>query len=137
MWVQRTPEEVAKWKAVTQKQARSDALQIGIGAWIGAALVLSAGWVASFRTGVAVQGSFGGTFLTRLPVFALLTAPIAFIAFRYENRKKLNGVEARTICPKCDTASEGNTGAACGCGGSFVPQSAMKWIEELEHEHTA
>jgi hypothetical protein len=80
MWVQRTPAEVTKWSQATEKQARSDGLQIGIGAWVIAALVLSAGWVVSFRTGIAVQGSFAGTFLTRLPVFALVTSPIVFIA---------------------------------------------------------
>jgi hypothetical protein len=132
MWVQRTQDEVERWKQSTRKQARSDGLQIGISAWVIAALVLSAGWLASFRTGVAVEGSFSGTFLTRLPLFAILTTPIAFLAFRYESRKRIKGAEARTICPKCDTPSEGNVGAVCGCGGSYVPQSTMKWIEHVE-----
>jgi hypothetical protein len=132
MWVQRTQDEVARRKESTRKQARSDGLQIGIGAWVSAAVVLSAGWVASFRAGVAVEGSFGGTFLTRLPVFAILTSPIALVAFRYESRKRMKGAEARTICPECDTASESNAGAACGCGGSYLPQSTMKWIEHAE-----
>ena len=137
MWVQRTPEEMSKWKASTEQKARTDGLQIGIGAWVVASLVLSAGWVMSFRSGVAVQGSWGGTFWTRLPIFAVVTLPIVFVAARYERRKSVRKAASRTICPKCDTAGESNAGTACECGGSFVPQSSMKWVEDEEREHAA
>ena len=137
MWVQRTPEELTKWNQSTEKQARSGGLQIGVAAWIIAALILSSGWIVSLRGGTAVQGSWGGTFWTRLPIFAVVTLPIVFIASRYERRKSLRKAASQTICPKCDTSGQGNAGAVCQCGGSFVPQSTMKWVEDAEHEHAA
>jgi hypothetical protein len=137
MWVSRTPEEIARWNAAVEKQARSDGFQIAAMAWLGSTVVLSAGWVASFRTGVAVEGGFGGTFWTRVPVFAVATLPIALIAYRYERKKRLRRANEQTICPNCDTASSCNVGSSCSCGGSFVPQSTMKWIEEIENEPAA
>ena len=129
MWIQRTPEEVAKWQKDAEKQARADGLMIGVMAWIIAVLVLSAGWVVSFQTGMAVERSFGGTFWTRLPIFALLCSPIIFVARRFESRKALRKAQFRTICPKCDTAGVSNAGATCQCGGAFVLSSTMKWVE--------
>ena len=134
MWIQRTADEVAKWNQAAERKARSDGLQIGIMAWLGATVLLSAGWIVSFRTGVAIERNFGGTFWTRLPIFAVVTLPIVFIASRYERKKALRKEADRTICPKCDTAAVSNAGAACGCGGTYVPQSTMKWVEEKEEE---
>lgn len=130
MWIQRSPEEVAKWKLNTERQARADGLMIGVLGWAGAAVLLSAGWVVSFQSGVAVQGSFGGTFWTRLPIFVVLASPVVFIARRYESKKSLRKAASRTICPQCDTPGDGNAGASCKCGGSFVPSSTMKWVEK-------
>jgi len=104
-------------------------LTIGLIGWAIAVLVLSAGWVVSFQAGMAVQRSFGGTFWTRLPIFAVLASPIIFIARRVESRKALRRAELRTICPKCDTAADGNAGATCQCGGTFVPSSTVKWVD--------
>ena len=129
MWVQRTPEEVAKVQKDAERQARSDGLIIGIIGWAVAVLVLSAGWVVSFSTGMAVQSSSGGTFWTRLPIFAVLASPIIFIARRVESRKAVRKSQLRTICPGCDRPDEGNAGARCQCGGTFVPSSTIKWVE--------
>jgi hypothetical protein len=129
MWIQRTPEEEAQWQQSAEQDARSHGLMIGILAWGFAVLVLSAGWMVSFSTGVIVQRSFGGTFWMRLLVFGLLGSPVIFIARRAESRKALRKARLRTICPKCDTAAEGNAGATCQCGGAFVLASTMKWVE--------
>jgi hypothetical protein len=129
MWIERTPEEIAKWQKDSEQQARSDGLMIGIIAWVFSVLVVSSGWVVSFASEVAAQRSFGGTFWTRLPIIALLALPIIFLARRHETRKALSKSQLRTICPKCDTAAEGNAGEACPCGGTFVPSSSMKWVE--------
>src|SRR5437870_1733476 len=136
MWVQMTPEEAAKWTKRAEKEARSHGLTVGAGAWVLATLVLSGGWIVSFRQGVAVQRSFFGTFWTRLPVFALLTLPFAYIAFRSERKKALREALGRTICPKCDIVGERNAGAACECGGLFLPHSTMKWVEQDSGDRT-
>lgn len=129
MWVKRTPEEIAKWQEGMVRQARTDGLLIGIVAWVLGALVLSGGWVVSFGAGFAVQRNFGGTFWTRLPIFAVICAPIVFLARRVESRRAMRSAGVRTICPQCDTAAESNAGAACQCGGTFVLSSTMKWVE--------
>ena len=129
VWVHRTPEEEAQWRARAEEGARSLGLMIGLLGWAGAVILASFGWVVSFSTGLAVQRSYGGTFWTRLLVFAMLGSPIIFIARRVESRKALRKDLARTICPKCDTAAEGNAGSACQCGGAFVPASTVRWVE--------
>jgi hypothetical protein len=129
MWVQRTPEEEAQWRATAEKEARSQGLLIGVVGWVGAVILVSTGWFVSFRTGGAAPISHDGTFWTRLPIFAVLGSPIIFIARRVESRKGLRKDLARTICPKCDTAAENNAGAPCPCGGAFVPASTVRWVE--------
>jgi hypothetical protein len=129
MWIQRTPEEETQWRASAEKDARSHGLMIGLLGWGGAVVLLSAGWEVSFSAGIAVQRSYGGTFWMRLLIFGIVGSPIIFIARRVESRKALRKDLARTICPKCDTAAEGNTGAICRCGGAFVPASTVKWVE--------
>jgi hypothetical protein len=129
MWVKRTQEEEARWRIAAEKGARSHGLMIGLLGWGGAVILLSAGWIVSFSSGVAVERNYGGTFWTRLLVFGLLGSPIIFIARRVEGRKALRKDLARTICPKCDTAAEGNAEAACQCGGAYVLASTVKWVE--------
>jgi len=129
MWVKRTPEETVKRQQDVIRQARSDGLTIGIIGWVLGALVVSAGWVVSFRAGFAVQTNFGGTFWTRLPVFAVVCTPIVFLARRIETKRAVRNAQLRTVCPQCDTAAEGNAGVPCSCGGTFVPSSTMKWVE--------
>jgi hypothetical protein len=129
MWVQRTPEEIAKWRSSAEKEARSTGLTIGLIGWGLAVILLSAGWVVSFRGGMAVQRNFGGTFWTRLPIFALLASPVIFIARRVESRKSLKSAELRTVCITCDSVGENNASAACNCGGTFVPSSTVRWVE--------
>lgn len=129
MWVSRTPEEIARWQLVAEKEARTHGWTIALMAWGIAVLVLASGWVVSFSTGVAVGGSWGGTFWTRLPLFAVVGSPVIFIIHRYESRKAMRKAQSRTICPKCDVSGVGNSGAVCQCGGEFVPLSTVKWIE--------
>jgi hypothetical protein len=129
MWIQRTPEEQTQWRANAERDARSHGLMIGLLGWTGAVILLSFGWVVSFSTGMAVQRSYSGPFWMRLLVFAVVGSPIIFIARRVESRKALRKDLARTICPKCDTAAEGNGGVGCECGGAFVPASTVRWVE--------
>jgi len=129
MWVQRTSEEGAQWKANAEKDARSHGLMIGLWGWAGAVILLSAGWIVSFSTGMATQRNFGGTFWMRLLIFGIIGSPIIFIARRVESRKALRKDMDRTICPKCDTAAERNAGTACHCGGTFVSASTVRWVE--------
>jgi uncharacterized membrane protein len=129
MWIQRTPEEEAKWRASAEKDARSHGLMIGLLGWAGAVILVSAGWFVSFSTGMAVQRSHSGSFWIRLLIYGVVASPIIFIARRVESRKALRKDLARTICPKCDTAAENNAGAACQCGGAFVPASTVRWVE--------
>ncbi|PWU09483.1 MAG: hypothetical protein C5B50_27280 [Verrucomicrobia bacterium] len=129
MWVQRTPEEEAQWRANAERGARTHGLVIGLLAWGFGVILLSAGWLVDFKTGLALQRSYGGTFWLRLLIFGVIGSPVIFIVRRVEGRKALRKSLARTICPKCDTAAEGNAGAACQCGGAFVPASTVRWVE--------
>src|SRR5207245_5235951 len=70
-----------------------------------------------------------GSFWSRFPIFATLRLPIAFWFFRRDSRKELGRLKKLTICPKCETAGEGNAEAACGCGGRFALQSTVRWID--------
>ena len=85
--------------------------------------------------GVVAQDSVAaGSFWAEFPIFALVGLPVAFWFFRHERTKELERSSQMTICPKCDTAGEGNTNAACDCGGKYVLQSSVRWIDEEESE---
>jgi hypothetical protein len=121
---------MAKWHEATAKEARSHGRLIGGMVWILVSVLVAGGWFVSFRAGFALHTSGGGSFWLRLPVFAALAFPFAHWVFRYERKSELRKLTRRTICPKCDTSSESNDGAACQCGGAFVSQSTMKWVDE-------
>ena len=131
MWIQRTPEESAKWQKAAESDARSNGRLVGGLVWVASSVVAAGGWYffLSGGAGVVVQKDVGGSFWVRLPLFGLLAAPFAYLVFRYESRKALRKNLARTICPACDTGSEANAGATCQCGGTFVSASAVKWVE--------
>ncbi len=129
MWIGRTAEEQAQWHATAKKEARSHGWMIALGAWALAVILLSFGWTVSFSAGIATHRSFGGPFWLRLLIFGVVCSPIICIARRSESRRELETDLARTICPKCDTAGESNSGNECQCGGSFVPVSTVKWVE--------
>src|SRR5215472_6097069 len=130
MWVERTPEEIAKWHDATQREARSHGRLIAVMVLVVVPLVVAGGWIVSFRTGAAVQQSTSGSFWMRLPIFITVTLPFAWFVYRRETRNELGKLMRRTVCPKCDTGSDSNDGARCPCGGSFVSQSTMKWEDE-------
>ena len=132
MWIERTPEEIAKWQDATAREARSHGRLIGGMVWILVSVLFAGGWFVSFRAGYAVQQSNSGSFWWRLPIIALVALPFAWFVYRYESKKELAKIKRRTICPKCDTAGESDAGAPCQCGGTIVSQSMVKWVEEQE-----
>jgi hypothetical protein len=129
MWVPRTSEEVANWKTATEREARFQGLLFAGLAYGGIAVLLAGGWVAGVKW-VAIQDGVTGGFWPRLLVFLLLGLPVAVWVFRREKRVQLDRASRMTICPKCDTAGEGNAGERCRCGGEFALQSAMRWDDE-------
>jgi hypothetical protein len=86
-------------------------------------------FLVSIFGGLAFHGRFG-SFWLHLLAFAALGFPFACWVFRRESRRELEKTMRRTICPKCDTSAEAHAGTACQCGGTFVPQSKMKWVDE-------
>jgi hypothetical protein len=134
MWVQRTPDEMTKWHMAAAREARMSGLLVAGLSWLGITAILSGGWMAS-RWGVVAQDSVAaGSFCSRFPMFAVAGLPIAFWLFRRESRKELERSAQMTICPKCETAGESNAEAVCDCGGRFVLQSNVRWIDGPESE---
>ena len=129
MWIQRSPEEVARWQKAAAREAASHGRLVAGAVWILIAVCTASGWffVISGGAGMAVKREVSGGFWLRLPLFGLVAAPFAYWIFQRERRKELAKIARRTICPACDTAADGNAGAACQCGGSFVLTSTMKW----------
>lgn len=130
MWIQRTPDEIVKWQESTCREARSHGrLMSGLVLFLFPSL-LAGGWVISIRAGAAIQQSGSGNFWQRLPIFIAAAIPFAFFVYRREKRRELASLRARTICPTCDIAAQGNEGATCQCGGAFVSLGTVKWVEE-------
>ena len=128
MWIPRTPEEVEKWHAATRREARSQGCLIAGLAWVGIVVLLAGGWIAGGRAGVIAQESVvAGSFWMRFAIFTVMGFPFAYWLYRRESRRELERALQMTICPKCETGSEGNAGATCECGGTFVLQSTVRW----------
>ena len=131
MWIPRTPEEKLKWQASTAREAHFQGLLYAGLCWLGIAAVLAGGLMAGANAGIVVQGSVsGGSFWSRLPIFALPGIPIAFWLYRREVKQQFQRAACMTICPKCEVANEHNEGASCPCGGTFVLQSSVRWVDE-------
>ena len=131
MWIQRTPEEIARWQKASDSEACSHGRLIGGIVWLLVAVSSAGGWFFFLSGGASIlsQRDVSGGFWLRLPIFGLVAAPFAYFVFRYERKKELAKIVRRTICPQCDTTAENNAGAPCKCGGSFVPTRTMKWVE--------
>jgi len=130
MWVQRTAGEREQWHRTTARDARSHGLIIGGMVWVVLSLMLAGGWVASAQFAVVAESGGSGSFWKRLPILAIVILPLCWWISRREGKRKLHSAIHRTICPKCETAAEGNAGLSCDCGGSFMPQSTVKWSDE-------
>ena len=132
MWTQRTPEEVEKWRQAAANEACSHGRLIGGLVWVAVAVLAAGGWFFFMggNAGVAIQRNVSGGFWLRLPIFGIIAAPFAYFVFRTERRKERARIAARTICPQCDSAGEGNANTPCQCGGTFVSASTMKWVEQ-------
>ena len=129
MWIQRQSDEVNKWQKAAEHEARSHGRLIAGIVWILVSIGAAGGsFFIMGGTALVFQRDVSGSFWLRLPLFGLITAPFAYWLFRHERRRELAKIAQRTICPGCDRAAEGNAGAACPCGGSFVLSSIMKWI---------
>jgi hypothetical protein len=130
MWIQRTPEEVAKWHEATAKEARSHGRLVAGLVWVGVAVFVAGDWFVSFRGGFATHSSTTGSFLVRLPIVAAVALPFAWFVYRRETRSELAKLSRQTICPQCDTSGEQQAGNSCECGGKFVPTSTVRWVDD-------
>ena len=129
MWVERNPEELLKWNAATRKEARFQGLLVGGLSWAGVSIIVAGGWVASAHWVAATQRLAGG-FWYRLLVVGVLGSPFAVWLYRRVEKMDFERALRMTICPKCDTAGEGNAGAACECGGAYALQSTVRWVDD-------
>jgi hypothetical protein len=137
MWIKRTPEEVDKWHAATKREARMGGLLISGLAWAGVVVMLAGGWIAGGRVGVVAQESVrAGGFWTRLVIFACVCLPPAFWLYRKERAREFDNATRMTICPKCETAGQGNADMPCECGGTYTLQSTVRWVEAEESQPT-
>ena len=93
-------------------------------------LFAAGGWYVGFQSGVLIQFNRGGTYCGRLVLSSLAMLPIAYWMYRRESKRELVKIDARTVCPKCDSGGEANDGATCQCGGAFISQREMKWVDE-------
>ncbi len=132
MWIQRTPDEIAKWNAAAEREALNHARLLAGIVWLLVCVVFAGGWSFIFASGTPVLVQINSPAISWLefPTVVLITAPFAYWLFRHEKRSELRKIQQRTICPQCDTGGTGNAGASCPCGGSFVSTSTMKWVEE-------
>src|SRR5689334_10053650 len=109
MWIPRTPEEITKWHAATQREARMAGWLIAGLAWLIITALLAGGWIMGGRAGFLPENSVAaGSFWSRFPIFALAGLPVAYWLFRRESNRELESAKQMTICPKCETAGEGN-----------------------------
>lgn len=131
MWVERTPEDVVKWRRATEKEGRFSGILFAGGVYLGISILLAGGWFVG-RHAVWVERDQSENFWTRLPIILLIGLPVAIWLFKREKARGIERCSQMTTCPKCDTAAEGNAGSPCDCGGSFVLQSTVKWIDEEE-----
>lgn len=127
----RTPEETQKWQDSTAREARFQGFIYAGGCWLGIAALLAGGCMAGANLGVIAQDSVSsGSFWSRLPIFALPGIPVAYWLFRRTVREELSRAKYMTICPKCEKADENTEGQTCDCGGTFVAQSSVRWVED-------
>jgi hypothetical protein len=131
MWIPRTSEETQKWQDSTAHEARVQSLIYAGGCWLAIAALLAGGCMAGANFGIIAQDSVsGGSFWSRLPSFALPGIPVAYWLFRRNVREELARAKYMTICPKCEKADDNNEGQACDCGGTFVAQSSVRWVDD-------
>ena len=135
MWIQRTPEETAKWHAATIREAKTHGLLVAIVSWLVITALLAAGAGMASAWGASMQSAVtGGSFWSRFPIFAVMGLPVAYWLFRRETQRELDQRTQMTICPKCETASNFNADALCECGSQFVLQSSVRWVDEPESQ---
>jgi hypothetical protein len=131
MWIPRTPEEVAKWHTATVREARSAGWLIAGLSWLGITALLAGGWIVGGRAGFITENSVAaGSFWSRFPVFAIAGLPVVYWLLRRESARELQRAVQMTICPKCEATGEGNADTPCQCGGSYVRQSTVRWIDD-------
>jgi hypothetical protein len=125
MWIPRSSGEIASWHAAAVREARTQAwFDAGL-VWLGITVVLAAGWLAG-----------GGSWLG-LPIIAMLGLLVAYWRFVQARSRGFERSLQMTICPKCESAGEGNVGTICACGGTVVLQSSVRWVDEPEQHESA
>ena len=131
MWVERTQDEVTKWRASKTRAARRYGAIFAGSLWVAVPILAISGWSFFSSGGVvmAVQRDVSGRVWWVMPGAILMIFPITYFCFRQQSRSRLREYERFTICPKCDSAGVNDAGAQCQCGGTFVPSSTVKWVE--------
>jgi hypothetical protein len=132
MWIRRTPEEIAQWHESTSRELRSKGVVLAVVIWGLAVVVVGGGWFVSLRTGIVARHATFGRLGIRMLIAGTLALPVSWYICRRGTTNAIAKARRRTICPDCDTMSEGNEGTACPCGGSFVPIYTVKWIDDDE-----
>ena len=129
MWVKRTEVEEARWHEITGREARSRGLPSAIVVLV-ATLCGTAGGVFSFRFGAIIPTPHSGSLPARLIVCLFFGPFMALFIYRRIVRNEVSKSLQRTICAKCGSAGEQPAGTDCVCGGQYVPQSTMKWVDD-------
>jgi hypothetical protein len=131
MWVERTQDEVTKWRASKTRAARRYGVIFAGSIWVAVSIMVIYGW-SLFSSGgvvVAVQRDISARVWWVMPGAILMIFPIIYFCFRQQSKSRLREYDRFTICPKCDSAGDNNAGAPCRCGGTFVPSSTVRWVE--------
>jgi hypothetical protein len=133
MWVERTDEELRKWRQRAERSARQSGLFMASAVCLAVSAMMAGGWIASAQFVVIANSSQAeGSFWSRFLLFVVILSPFGWWLYRHESKRHLAKALAQTICPKCEIAAETDAGLPCECGGSFVPLSTVKWEEAEE-----
>ena len=118
MWVERTPEELAKRKL---KRRMEHALLAGFfGLFVGLITLFVFGW----REGM-LRGQFlvpADELLHRLPQSLLFGFVAGLFFFKFKKQPRI------VVCPKCGSTKYEDVSTECPCGGSFRNLDEMKWV---------
>ncbi len=127
MWIDRTPQEKLAWANRSRSQASRFAFAIGASAFIVLTACLYFGVSLNLRAQM-FAGAATRPVSLGVAIFAGLFIGIGL--FRDVRRSELKKMEEAAICPLCNAFSESSSAAQCSCGGTFVPTSEVRWVDD-------